>query len=233
MSWLAVLDMDGTLLERRTVDVLCENLGLSEQLEEIDRKSTYIKAYEVSARIAQLFSGVKASIMEEIFDTMILVKGANEFVDFLKSRDFVTAIVTDSYVFLASRLARRLDIDAVKGNELELVNGIVTGKIIMPLGWQKEKQKNCEKKAVCKLNAMNNLIKEYSIQDNRTVAIGDTRSDLCIIRKAHVGIALRPRDDSIVKVANIAIRTDFYDLMEWLKTFLEALPNSWNGKTCL
>lgn len=219
MSWLAVLDMDGTLLERRTVDVLCEDLGFSERLEEVDGKFVYMEAHEVSARIARLFSGVKASRMEEIFDTMALVKGAKEFVDFLKSKDFVTAIVTDSYDFLASRLARRLDIDAVKGNELELANGIVTGRIIMPLGWKKEKQENCQKKAVCKLRAMNDLIKEYSIRENRTVAIGDTRSDLCIIQKARVGIAFRPRDDSIIKVADVAIRTDFCDLIEWLKTF--------------
>lgn len=225
MSWLAVLDMDGTLLERRTVDVLCENLGLSELLEEIDRKSMYIKAHEVSARIAQLFCGIKSSRMEEIFDTMALVKGAKEFVDFLKSRDFVTAIVTDSYVFLASRLAQRLDVDTVKGNELELTNGIVTGKIIMPLGWEKEKQENCQKKAVCKLHAMNNLIKEYTIQDNRTVAIGDTQGDLCIVKKARVGIAFRPRDDSIVKVADMVIHTDFYDLIKWLKAFLETVSN--------
>jgi phosphoserine phosphatase len=55
MRWLAVLDMDGTILERRTVDVLCEKLGLTERLKEIDRKSKCMEAYEVSARIAKLF----------------------------------------------------------------------------------------------------------------------------------------------------------------------------------
>lgn len=219
MKWLAVLDMDGTILECRTVDVLCENLGLVEKLKEIDRKSKSMDAYEISERIAKVFSGVKASRMEEIFDTMKTVRGAREFIDFLKSREFVTAIVTDSYVFLASRLARKLGINSVRGNELELVDGVVSGRIIMPLGWQEEKQRKCLRKAVCKLHAMNDLTREYSIQENKTLAIGDSQNDSCIIQKARVGIAFRPKDDSIAKLSDLVIRTDFYDLIRCLKTF--------------
>jgi len=223
MRWLAVLDMDGTILERRTVDVLCERLDLTERLMEIDRKSKLMDAQRVSERIAELFSGIEASKLEAIFDTMALVRGTKDFVNFLKSRDFVTAIVTDSYVFLASRVARKLGIDTVKGNKLEIVNGVLTGKITMPLGWEEEKQENCQRKALCKLHAMNNLIREYQIQDNRTLAVGDSESDFCMIKKARVGVAFRPKDNSIIKVSSMVIRTDFYDLIEWLKDFLSSL----------
>lgn len=223
MKWLAILDMDGTILERRTVDVLCERLGLTEKLTEIDRKSKFIDAQRVSERIGELFSGIEASKLEAIFDTMALVRGVKDFVNFLKSRDFITSIVTDSYVFLASRLAQKLDIDTVKGNKLELVNGVVTGEIIMPLGWEEEKQENCQRKSVCKLHAMNELIREYQIKSNRTLAVGDSESDFCVIKKARVGVALRPKDRSIIKASNVVIRTDFYDLIKWLKGFLDSL----------
>jgi HAD superfamily phosphoserine phosphatase-like hydrolase len=226
MRWLAVLDMDGTILERRTVDALCENLGFVEQLKKIDEKSRFMDSFEVSARIAQLFSGVKASKMEEIFDTMKLVRGAEKFVEFLRHRSFVTAIVTDSYVFLASKLARKLRIDTVRGNELELVNGVVTGKIIMPLGWKRTRVEKCSETAVCKLDAMKDLIREYSIQGNRTLAVGDSENDLCIIKEARVGVAFRPKDKLLTKVATAVIRTDFYDLTAWLKTFLDGLDIS-------
>ena len=133
-------------------------------------------------------SGIEASKLEAIFDSITLVKGAKDFVSFLRSRDFVTAIVTDSYIFLASRLARKLGVNEVKGNKLELVNGVLTGRIAMPLGWEEEKQENCQRKAICKLHAMNDLIREYQIQDSRTLAIGDSESDLCVIKRAYVGI---------------------------------------------
>ncbi len=225
MKWLAVLDMDGTLLERRTVDVLCENLDLVEKLKDIDRESPHLQAHKVSARIAKLFSGIKASRMEEIFETMTLVEGTREFIDFLGSRRFITAIVTDSYVFLASRLAQKLSIDAVRGNELELANGVVTGRISTSLGGEAQTRKKCLTTAMCKLYAMNDLIKEYSIQDNRTLAVGDTQSDLEIIQRARVGVAFRPKDKCIEKAADTAIHTDFYDLTDWLKDFLDTVDN--------
>ena len=222
MMSLAVLDMDGTLLKRRTVDVLCKNLGLNERLREIDKESKSLEDCEISAKIANLFSGVKASRMEEIFDKIQLVEGAEEFVDFLKSKDFVTAIITDSYVFLASRLARKVGIDVARGNELESVHGIVTGRIIKPLGSKEKRQKKHLKTAFSKLRAMNDLVKEFSIQGNRTLVVGDTQSDSLAIQKARVGIAFRPKDESITKVADIVIRTDFYDLINSLKPFLES-----------
>lgn len=219
MRWLAVLDMDGTILERRSIDVLCEKLGLTEKLRDIDRKSNFMDGYKISVEIANFFSGVEATKMEKVFDAIPLVRGAREFVDFLKARKFVTAILTDSYVFLASRLAQKLGIDVVKGNELERVNGVVTGRIIMPLGWKEEKQEECRRKAVCKLHAMNDLMKEHAIPESRTLAVGDSQNDLCIIQKARVGIAFRPKSESIVKVADVVVRTDFYELISWLKTF--------------
>ncbi|MGD8545665.1 MAG: HAD family phosphatase [Candidatus Bathyarchaeota archaeon] len=223
MKWLAILDMDGTILEHRTVDVLCEKLGLTEQLMEIDRKSKFMDAQRVSERIAELFSGIRTSKLETTFDSIAIVKGAKDFVNFLKSRDFVVAIVTDSYISLASRLAQRLGVDEVKGNKLESVNGVLTGKIAMPLGWAEEKRESCQRKAVCKLHAMNDLMKKYHIKDDRTLAVGDSKSDFCVIKEAYVGIAFRPKDNSIKRVSNVVIRTDFCDLIEWLKDFLDSL----------
>jgi phosphoserine phosphatase len=222
MRWLAVLDMDGTLLERRTVDVLCDELGLTPRLAEIDESSKAMDAYEVSAEIAKLFSGMKAATLEAIFDTMQRVEGAQRFIDFLKSRNCVTAIVTDSYTFLASRLARKLSIDAVRGNELEQINGVITGSIAMPLGWKAEKQTDCQKKAVCKLHAMKGLMKKYSISDTRTLAVGDSHTDLCVIRNARIGVAFRPKDDAIVEAADIVVQTDFCELRGRLEDFLDS-----------
>jgi len=225
MSWLAVLDMDGTILERRTVDVLCEGLGLTQRLHKIDEESKFLKGYEVSEKIAELFSGVKLSKMNEIFETIRAANGAKEFVDFLKSRKFVTAIVTDSYTFLARVLAEKLGIDSVRGNQLETINEVATGKIVKPLGWEAEAKENCQRKVVCKLHAMNELVREYSIQENRTLAVGDSQTDTCMLQKACIAVAFRPKDQSIVEVADVVIRSDFYALISWLKAFLDRFGN--------
>lgn len=220
MKALAVLDMDGTLLESRSIDVLCQKFGLESKLKEIDKKRTvFPDEYEVSKVIAKLFAGMKASDIEETFNSINVVNGAKEFIKTLKERKFLTAIVTDAYTFLAVILARKLGIDIVWGNKLEIVDGKITGRIIMPLGW--ERKENCQKKAVCKLHAMYKLAQKHEIEMNRTLAIGDSKSDFCIIEKAAIGVAFRPKDSGIVNIADLVVYGDFYELINKLKPFLD------------
>lgn len=216
---LATLDMDGTLLKSRSIDVLCRKFGLETKLGEIDKRSDRLEGYKVSEVIAKLFGGMKASDLEKAFDSIKLVNGAKEFIDFLRKKRFSTAIVTDSYTFLASRLAEKLGIDLVWGNKLEIVDGIITGRIIMPLGW--EKQKKCQKKAVCKLHAMCKLAQKSEVGMDKTLAIGDSKSDFCMIERAAIGVAFRPKDPEIVKIADLMVNEDFFELMDKLKPFLD------------
>jgi len=216
---LAVLDMDGTLLESRSIDVLCQKFGLETKLGEIDRRSELLEGYEVSEAIAQLFAGMRTSDLEMAFDSIKVVSGAKKFIGLLRRSKFLTAIVTDSYTFLASRLAEKLAVDIVWGNKLEILDGVVTGRIIMPLGW--EKQKNCQKKAVCKLHAMYKLAQKNEIGMDKTLAIGDSKSDFCMIEKAAIGVAFRPKNPEIAKIADLVVYKDFFELVEKLKPFLD------------
>ena len=216
---LAVLDMDGTLLESRSIDVLCQRSGLETKLGEIDRRSELLESYEVSESIAQLFAGMRASDLEMAFDSIEVVSGAKEFIGLLRKSKFLTAIVTDSYTFLASRLAEKLVVDVVWGNKLEMLDGVITGRIVMPLGW--EKQKNCQKKAVCKLHAMYKLAQKYEIGMGNTLAVGDSKSDFCIVEGAALGVAFRPKDPEIAEIADLAVYKDFFELVEKLKPFLD------------
>lgn len=215
---LAVLDMDGTLLEFRSIDVLCQQFGLETQLGEIDRKSHFMKDYEISEAVAQLFSRIKVTELEQTFDSIAVVNGAKEFISLLRRQKFLTAIITDSYNFLASRLAEKLKIDIVWGNTLEKINGVVTGRVIMPLGW--EKKRTCRKKAVCKLHAMRRIAEEHGIEMDRTLAIGDSKGDFCMIEEAAVGVAFRPKDPDLIKIADLVINGNFFELAEQLKPFL-------------
>ncbi len=215
---LAILDMDGTLLDLRSLDVLCQELGLETELRSIEQKAHLMEEHEISKEVAQLFRGRSASVLEEVFDRIKIVCGVKEFVDYLKERNFMTTIITDSYTFLASRLAERLGIDAVYGNVLEMADGMITGRVAMPLGW--EKQKDCRKKAVCKLHVMLQLARENDVGLNRTLAVGDSKGDFCIIERAAIGVAFRPRDPEIIKVADLVVYGDFFELADRLKPFL-------------
>ena len=72
---VALLDVDGTILSRRSIDVLCERFGFASELKRIDLEFRNAPGYVVTQKIAALFSGKKRNDLEKIFDTIPLNEG--------------------------------------------------------------------------------------------------------------------------------------------------------------
>lgn len=82
-------------------------------------------------------------------------------------------------------------------NELEVNDGTLTGEVKMPLGWEKI---SCWCKiSVCKRYHLEIMARTYVIDLKDTIAIGDTRNDLCMIESAGIGIAFNPKDEKIMQ----------------------------------
>lgn len=220
MRGLAVFDMDGTLLVERTIDILTEELELKEELKKIDEKSKTLPAWKVSLEIAKMFKNYRASRLIEIFDRRAKIReGTFQLVSFFKKMEFMTAIISDSYTFLIERLARKLKIDEIRGNELEIKDGLITGNLIMPLGWQKVS--NCKEHSICKLNALISLSKKANIPLDRTIAFGDTEGDFCMLSQAKIGVAVDPKGLKIREVANIICEKDFINCLDKISEMVQ------------
>jgi phosphoserine phosphatase len=197
---VALLDMDGTLLSKRSIDVFCAELGFTERLADVDRLSHGLPAYRISDMIAAFFKGLPAHRLEGLFDSIPLNQGADDFISYLRSNGFFVAIATDSYEFLAERLARRIHADAVYGNIVEKQDGVLTGRLLTD--HRCLKIKGCREYSTCKLWFMRKLKDKVG---GFTVAVGDGESDFCAIGGADIGIAYQPKTQSIVKVAEMAV----------------------------
>lgn len=208
---VALLDMDGTLLSRRSIDVFCAELGLTERLTEVDRLSPSLPAYKVSEIIAAFFKGTRRRRLEDLFDLIPISQGADSFVSFLKSKGLFVAIATDSYEFLAERLARRIGADAVYGNIVEIQDGFLTGRLLTDRRCLKAE--GCREYSTCKLWFMRNLTKKIG---GLTIAVGDGDSDLCSISGADIGIAYRPKTQSIAAIAD-TVASDYSEIASWLQ----------------
>lgn len=224
---LALLDMDGTVLKGRSLEVIAR-LGFKRQIEELKRKRLegLLKGYEESLKVAKLLKGVPLYKLIGEFDKMGFVNGAKEFISWLKGSGFVTVLVTVSYDVLAERVVKALGIDDFYANKLEVNDGIITGNIIMPLGWQYVK--NCMFKSVCKLNVLFEAMRKYNVPIGRTIAIGDTVLDKCMLKYSGLGIAFNPKDQEIIDVADVVVYGDFFKL----KHTLENLNSFKNIITC-
>lgn len=202
---LIAFDMDGTLLEGRTIHVLAERYGFTENLVEIQKDLT-LQGYQKSEKIALLLKGIPQDEVAKAVADMKIVRNWRETIDELKQQEHVLGIISDSYKVACDYLAKKMGLDFSIANKLETDRKrILTGKISMPLGWQKI---SCGCKiSVCKRYHLEKISEKFKIPISNTIVIGDTVSDLCMIERAGTGIALMPKDELLEKKSDVVIRT--------------------------
>lgn len=194
MAGLAAFDMDGTLLAGRLVFALAERAGLDGRVKAIQADSA-LANFEKTERIAALFAGLVRRDLVSAIGSIPLAKNCERAVALLKEQGWKTGIISDSYTAAADVIAERLGMDFVAANELEFENGRITGRVRMPMGWQ-EIGCTC-RLSVCKRFHLEKYAKKFGVPLSETAAIGDTRADICMVRRAAKGIAFMPKDEDI------------------------------------
>lgn len=196
--------MDGTLIEGRIVDILANKFGLLNDVKKL-RNNQSLSGYQRTNKITKLFKGIPKDKIIEITENMTLAKNWREVFAEFRAQEHVIGIISDGYDQAANCLANKLGLDFAIANALDIdKNDLLTGQIRMPLGWEKI---NCYcKNSVCKRYHLEITAKKYGIDVKDTVAIGDTRSDLCMIERASVGIAFVPKDKEVEIKADVIIR---------------------------
>lgn len=212
-SNIAAFDMDGTLIQGRLVFALADRFDLSEKVRSIQSRPQ-ITGHEQTKAIAALFAGLTKKDLESAIESIPLTKNSERTIAVLKERDYRIGIISDSYTIAAGFVANRLNLDFVMANKLEVSNGRITGKVDMPLGWDKI---NCFCKiSVCKRYHLEKSAYQFGVPIKNTLAVGDTRSDICMIQRAGVGVAFMPKDEDIKNAsANIIIEPDLLKVLEF------------------
>jgi phosphoserine phosphatase SerB len=213
-SKLAVFDMDGTLINGRLIEALSSKFGLYEKVKEI-QNDPFIFGYIKTQKIALLLKGIEEKEIIFAIESIPFMEGCKSIISILKKNGYKMGIVTDSYSTAANVVVKELGLDFFASNELKVSDGLITGDILMPLGWEKI---NCNCKiSVCKRYHLETYAKKHNVNINDTIAIGDTKSDLCMINRAGVGIAFMPKDDQIGKCDNIIDKPDLIKMLEFIK----------------
>ncbi|MBA3749929.1 MAG: HAD-IB family phosphatase [Nitrosopumilus sp.] len=211
---LAVFDMDGTILDGRIIEALSKKFGLHDQIVRIQSDPS-VSGYIKTQKIAFILKGIEEKEITIALESIPLMNNCHEVISSLKKKGFKIGIITDSYNIAAKSLVNSLDLDFFAANELKVSNGLITGEINMPLGWDKI---NCSCNiSVCKRYHLQMYAKKYNIDINNTIAIGDTRSDLCMLNHARVGIAFMPKDKDVNQSKNIINRPNLMDVLDFLE----------------
>lgn len=205
--------MDGTLLDGRVIFAISENWGFKNKVVSIMKSE--LEEYKQSEKIAGLLKGLSADKVLSIIKSIPLMEGAEETVSELKRRGWVLGIMSDSYTLATGLLCDILKMDFHVANQLEEKNGVLTGRVFMPLGWS---ESGCEcRRSVCKSYYLEFYARRYGIPISETLAIGDNTSDLCALRKAGFSVAFNPKHPDLSKEADVTItKPDLKELLKYL-----------------
>ncbi|MCX2978346.1 phosphoserine phosphatase SerB [Candidatus Marimicrobium litorale] len=203
---LVVFDMDSTLIEAEVIDELAKVAGVGDEVSAITERAMRgeIDFSESFRKRVALLCGLKESALRRVADELKITEGAEHLISTLRALGFKTAILSGGFTYFARHLQERLGIDYVYANELDIDDGIVTGKVSGTIV-----------DGARKAELLRQLAREEGIDLQQVIAVGDGANDLPMLSIAGLGIAFRAKP-LVKKTAEQSISTLGLDAILYL-----------------
>ena len=204
---LIAFDMDSTLINIECVDEIADAVGRKAQVAEITEatmRGEITDFKESLRRRVALLKGVTLESMEQVYkERLQLNPGAAELVAACKAVGMKVLLVSGGFTFFANQVQERLGIDWAVSNQLEIVDGVLTGRLLdQPWGDICDgAQKRTTLLATCA---------ELGIQPSQAIAMGDGANDLPMMGEAGLSVAYHAKP-TVREQAMVAINTGGLD----------------------
>ncbi|MDG2412471.1 MAG: phosphoserine phosphatase SerB [Halioglobus sp.] len=203
---LVVFDMDSTLIEAEVIDELAKVAGVGDEVSAITERAMRgeIDFSESFRKRVALLCGLNESALRRVADELKITEGAEHLISTLRALGFKTAILSGGFTYFARHLQKRLGMDYVYANELDIDDGIVTGKVSGTIV-----------DGARKAELLRQLAREEGIDLQQVIAVGDGANDLPMLSIAGLGIAFRAKP-LVKKTAEQSISTLGLDAILYL-----------------
>ena len=198
---LLIMDVDSTLIQQEVIELLAAYAGKREEVAAVTEAAMRGEldfAQSLHARVAVL-AGLPATVVDSVRNEVKLSLGAAELVAAFKAAGHVVAVVSGGFNQILEPIAAELGLDYWQANELEIVDGKLTGKV---LG------------AVVDRAAKEKFLREWSAAEGialeHTVAVGDGANDLDMLGAAGIGVAFNAKP-AVRAVADAAVNMPYLD----------------------
>ncbi|MEN9918361.1 MAG: phosphoserine phosphatase SerB [Bacteroidota bacterium] len=184
MRRLICFDMDSTLIQTEVIDELADRAGVGEEVRAITEAAMRgeIDFSESFKRRVSLLKGLDESVMEEIAQNLPITEGMARLTRILKKGGYKMAILSGGFTYFGNYLKEKYGFDYVYANELEIVDGKLTGNYIGDIVDAKRKAE------LLKL-----IAQVEKVDLKQTVAVGDGANDLQMLATAGLGIAFHAK----------------------------------------
>ena len=203
---LVLLDVDSTLIQQEVIELLAAKAGVNEEVVKItDATMRGELDFEQSliARVA-LLTGLPESAIEQVQSEIVLTPGARTLIRTLQRLGHTVCVVSGGFHNVIDPLLKELNITHYRANTLEIVDGILTGKVVGPIIDRAAKAK-----------ALKDFAAIEKIHIDQTIAIGDGANDLDMIAIAGLGIAFNAKP-AVKAAADSSVSAPFLDSVLYL-----------------
>ena len=208
---LCVMDVDGTLILEEVIDLLGREACCEEEIAQLTSQAMQGELdFESSLRKRVSFlEGLPISVFEKVFNSIHLTPNAQEFISILQKNGIIVGLVSGGFTPIVECLAKSLGIAYFSANQLEVKDGLLTGKLVGQIINPEIKKDTLEQ-----------WRKELQLPRERTVAIGDGANDLLMLKSAKIGIAFCAKEVLKQEIPNHVDKRDFLEVLP-LIDFLE------------
>ncbi|MEY4436797.1 MAG: hypothetical protein RL100_261 [Actinomycetota bacterium] len=205
-KYFVVFDVDSTLIEDEVIELLADVAGKRAEVAEVTERAMRGEldfAESLVERVATL-AGLPESVFESVLGRVRITQGAKETIRAIQANGGKVGAVSGGFSQILTPLAKQLNLDFHRANELEVLDGKLTGKVLGD---------------IIDKNAKANALTEWSNQTglDQTVAVGDGANDLAMMAIAGLGVAFNAKP--IVKEqADVVLEgNDLRELLDVLK----------------
>ena len=208
---LLIADMDSTIVEGETLDELADFAGVKERVAAITARAMngeIVYRDSLRERVA-LLKGLGADALEKTFARARLNPGAKTLVATMRANGAHALLVSSGFLYFTTRARELAGFDADLGNDLEIADGKLTGRVIEPILDKEVKRR-----------ALHETARRLGLALSETLAVGDGANDLPMILDSGLGVAFRPKP-AVAAEAPVVIRHADLTALLYLQGYAE------------
>lgn len=198
---LIVFDVDSTLIQGEVIEMLAAHAGREAEVAAVTEAAMRGEldfAQSLHQRVAAL-AGLDASVLDEVAASLQLTPGARTTIRTLHRLGYHCGVVSGGFRQVIDALAHELELDFVRANTLEVIDGKLTGRVVGEIVDRPGKAR-----------ALRSFADHVGVPMEQTIAVGDGANDIDMLSVAGLGIAFNAKP-ALREVADAALNHPFLD----------------------
>ncbi|EGD56919.1 phosphoserine phosphatase SerB [Gordonia neofelifaecis] len=196
-----VFDVDSTLIQGEVIEMLAAKAGREAEVAAVTEAAMRGEldfAESLHERVKAL-EGLDADVITRVAESLELTPGARTTIRTLNRLGYHCGVVSGGFRQVIEPLASELELDFVRANTLEIVDGKLTGKVIGEVVDRPGKAR-----------ALAAFAEQMGVPMEQTVAVGDGANDIDMLTAAGLGIAFNAKP-ALREVADTTLDHPYLD----------------------